>query len=136
MSIQLLSNLLTERSSSAYNISIHHGLLAICLSYSQLDDDETIKLFECLENIPNINSLEIRSNSIADKGAIAIADFIEKDKACQYLDLSFNNIGSKGSSAIFNSLEKNKFIKVILENNPIPASIKKLFKENNRFLVN
>ena len=59
--------------------------------------------------------LTLRRNLIKDKGALALAEYIETNPSCfHYLEISRNSISDEGAQAFLKALKKNTRLTTLL----------------------
>lgn len=70
----------------------------------------------------NVRSINLRSNSLQNEGALAFAEMLNRNATLQSVNLSFNSIGDDGASALGKSLAGNTALQeLVLEGNIISS---------------
>ena len=72
---------------------------------SNLGDDGTKALAECLQYCSSLQTLDLKQNSIGADGAKALAKGLEHCSSLQTLDLGRNSIGADGAKALAEGLQ-------------------------------
>ncbi|XP_055966682.1 leucine-rich repeat-containing protein 34 [Sorex fumeus] len=68
-------------------------------------------LCKTIKKIRNIESLDVRYNTIGDTGAFYAAELFQKHPNLRYVNLMFNDIGPEGGELIANALFMNETLK-------------------------
>lgn len=66
-----------------------------------------------MEQMNNLTKLDLGCNSISDKGASTLAEFLKKNSSIAYVDLGRNKISNKGAVSLAESLKFNKVLEQI-----------------------
>ncbi len=82
------------------------------LANNSIGDEGLIALINALDN-DTVTFLDLNNNAITNRGGLAIATLLEKNKRLATLGLSQNLIGSEGINAIAKAVESNTTLKIL-----------------------
>ena len=84
------------------------------------------KLWDAILERPTMESLNISSNLITNKGAMSISSLLQDNASLVALFLRWNNIQSRGAASIWDALQTNTSLKILeLSFNPIGIGLNK-----------
>lgn len=119
-------------------IKLHSTLISLSLGYNLISPAGAVPLIDSVNN--TVHSIDLRCNSIGDKGALALSKLLMKENNIQHLAIQNNRIGPSGVKVLVGSLLDNATLQSLdLGTNNIgdegALAIGELLKTNNSLKV-
>ena len=114
----LTSNGVDHLLSLPHNTLSH--LIALDLSFQELDSKSCEVLAHCLPSLPHLELLSLEDNQIGCDGTHLLSQSLDTNITLRYLFVSGNIIGDRGGCSLAKALSINKSLEVLfLFNNPL-----------------